>query len=173
MKTMQKLSHNKLNVLGNLLKYKSLFVVAFYITIVITIYFQITANIYKTSDFSELSFEKFPITFKLKNLQNDENILNDKNVKKIFFIETHLNLFRKIDNPRQACSVESAGENNLIFMIRLKGFCLFLVKSENYCAIFINKVKLTKYLIFKKILKIIKIFKKKLLIFSPNNLFFF
>lgn len=114
MKIIQKVSQSKLNFLGNQLKYKPLLLIALYTLLLVTFYIQNTTNINQVGEFSELSFEKFPITFKLKNLQNDENILKDKNVKKIFFIETHLDLFRKIENPRQACSVESAGEEKIL-----------------------------------------------------------
>ena len=48
-------------------------------------------------------------TLKLENILNDEEFLEDEKSKKIFFLETHVNEVRILDNPRQACSVESAG----------------------------------------------------------------
>ncbi|CAG9811631.1 unnamed protein product [Chironomus riparius] len=91
-------------------------------------------NVQKESNFSELSFEKFPIIFKLKNLQNDENILTNKTIQKIFFIETHLESFRKLENPRQACSVESAArmnpETEIYFTFATNSSAVFLENSE-------------------------------------------
>ena len=48
-------------------------------------------------------------TLTIKNIQEDEEILMNKNYEKIFFIETHMDEVRILDNPRIACSVESAG----------------------------------------------------------------
>ena len=45
----------------------------------------------------------------IKNIQEDEEILKSENYKKLFFIETHMDEVRIIDNPRIACSIESAG----------------------------------------------------------------
>jgi hypothetical protein len=49
--------------------------------------------------------------FPLQNIINRDvnDSINYVTKKKIFFIETHLNRKRKLENPRQACSVESAG----------------------------------------------------------------
>lgn len=49
-------------------------------------------------------------TIKLENILDDSEFLEDDKSKKIFLLETHLNEVRILDNPRQACSVESAGE---------------------------------------------------------------
>ena len=48
-------------------------------------------------------------TLKIENILNDEEFLEDEKSKKIFFLETHVDEVRILDNPRQACSVESAG----------------------------------------------------------------
>ena len=99
-----------LNILGNQFKCKSLILLALYVSLFIIIYLQFSTKMAKDTEFSQISYESLPIFFKLKNLKNDEELLADKNFKKIFFIETHLDLIRKLDNPRQACSVESAGK---------------------------------------------------------------
>ncbi|KAG5666936.1 hypothetical protein PVAND_014941 [Polypedilum vanderplanki] len=51
-------------------------------------------------------------TFKLSNILEDDKIINDNNQKKIFFVESHTNRDRKLEKPRQACSVESAARIN-------------------------------------------------------------
>jgi len=53
-------------------------------------------------------------TLKLENILNDEEFLEDEKSKKIFFLETHVDEVRILDNPRQACSVESAGKFNFL-----------------------------------------------------------
>ncbi|KAG5666937.1 hypothetical protein PVAND_014942 [Polypedilum vanderplanki] len=51
-------------------------------------------------------------TFELLNILEDDKIINDENKKKIFFVESHTNRDRKLEKPRQACSVESAARIN-------------------------------------------------------------
>jgi hypothetical protein len=48
--------------------------------------------------------------FQLESVQENDQLLWDKNVGKIFFIESHLSKERTLENVRQACSVEAAGE---------------------------------------------------------------
>lgn len=47
--------------------------------------------------------------FMMKNLLSDDEMLKSEKFKKIFFIESHQENNRSLTNPRQACSVESAG----------------------------------------------------------------
>lgn len=49
------------------------------------------------------------ISFPVKNILSDEEILKNSVSRQIFMIETNLDEERVLDNPRQACSVESAG----------------------------------------------------------------
>ncbi|KAG5671232.1 hypothetical protein PVAND_001441 [Polypedilum vanderplanki] len=51
-------------------------------------------------------------TFKLHNILINDEILNNSKQKKIFFIESHTNRDRKLENARQACSVESGARTN-------------------------------------------------------------
>ena len=111
MNIIHKISSPKLNLLGNQFKCKLMILPTLYVLLVVIVYYQISTNVQNDSNFSELSYEKFPIMFKLKNLQKDENILTNKGFNKIFFIETHLDSVRKLESARQACSVESAGES--------------------------------------------------------------
>lgn len=53
-----------------------------------------------------------PRTLIVKNIVEDEEILKSENIKKIFFIETHMDEVRIMDKPRIACSIESAGKND-------------------------------------------------------------
>jgi hypothetical protein len=46
---------------------------------------------------------------KIKNLLDDEEKLKMSWKHQIFFIESHMEQLRNLTNPRQACSVESAG----------------------------------------------------------------
>lgn len=50
-------------------------------------------------------------TLKLENILDDSEFLEDEKSRKIFLLETHMDDVRILDNPRQACSVESAGMN--------------------------------------------------------------
>lgn len=52
----------------------------------------------------------------LKNILDDEEILKNENFEKIFFIETHVDEVRTLNEPRIACSVESAGRKKLFFI---------------------------------------------------------
>jgi hypothetical protein len=45
----------------------------------------------------------------LKNIMDDEPKLKVSSHRQIFFLETHLDEERKMDKPRAACAVESAG----------------------------------------------------------------
>ena len=51
--------------------------------------------------------------FPLRNILMDEKSLNISAHRQIFLIETHLEKERNLTNPRQACTVESAGEKIL------------------------------------------------------------
>ncbi len=53
------------------------------------------------------------VDFQLKNILIDEEKLKISSKNQIFLIETHMEKERIISNPRQACSVESAGMNIL------------------------------------------------------------
>lgn len=47
----------------------------------------------------------------LQNILTESDVsLNNEKIKKIFFVETHLNKDRELTNARQACSVETAGK---------------------------------------------------------------
>lgn len=49
-------------------------------------------------------------TFMLKNILSDDDlVLTNEKIEKIFFLETHQNADRKFDSARQACAIESAG----------------------------------------------------------------
>jgi hypothetical protein len=55
--------------------------------------------------------ESFPsIYFPLKNILSDEATLNVSGSRQIFLLETHMDKERILSNPRQACTVESAGK---------------------------------------------------------------
>lgn len=61
--------------------------------------------------------DKFLTTkaLKLKNFMDEDQILKEAEFDNIFFIETHMNDMKIIENPRQACSVETAGYNFTYF----------------------------------------------------------
>jgi hypothetical protein len=64
--------------------------------------------------FTNLNSDSMKVTpgqFLLQNILNDEKKIFQSDGNQIFFIETHLNEFRELKNTRQACSVESAGNN--------------------------------------------------------------
>lgn len=48
-------------------------------------------------------------TLELDNLLLHTDELELESLRRIFFIETHMNEWRTLNNPRQACSIESAG----------------------------------------------------------------
>jgi hypothetical protein len=94
---------------GNQFQYKFLVLLTLYILLCIVIFLQFSIQLGKFCEISENSYQSFPFYIKLKNLKSDVEFLTNKNSKKIFFIETHLDSVRRIDNARQACSIESAG----------------------------------------------------------------
>lgn len=49
------------------------------------------------------------LSYPLKNILSDEANLNVSATRQIFLLETHMNKERYLENPRQACTVESAG----------------------------------------------------------------
>lgn len=53
---------------------------------------------------------------KLRNIMKDEKILKVSAHRQIFFIESHMEEVRKMDKPRAACAVESAGQLTKKFM---------------------------------------------------------
>lgn len=54
--------------------------------------------------------EAFQTYFPLKNVLSDESSLNVSKSRQIFLLETHMEKERILTNPRQACTVESAGK---------------------------------------------------------------
>lgn len=52
--------------------------------------------------------------FELKNILKDEEKLLKSDGKQIFFIESHLEEQRELKNAKKACSIESAGKNELL-----------------------------------------------------------
>lgn len=73
-------------------------------------YLTLSENYAKTlnNEYSGQSYFK-PNLLKLENLLDENHILKTSNEQNIYFLETHMNGTRIIDNARQACSVESAG----------------------------------------------------------------
>lgn len=59
--------------------------------------------------FRIINYDYEVVTIPLKNIMDDEAVLNVSSQSQIFFVDTHLDRKRKIKSSRQACSVESAG----------------------------------------------------------------
>jgi hypothetical protein len=115
----------------------------------------------KLKEVENFNEEKF--SFRLKNiLENDEKLENPK-IKKIFFIESHLETIRSLDKSMQACSIESAGKNtkikfltnfknsnlkNLKFPARMNpSYEVYFVLATNGDFVSINHSNLTKVLL--------------------------
>jgi hypothetical protein len=97
----------------------------FLILLLITVIFLF---IYQTNvdEEEKESKEFFPVfSFPLKNILSDEATLNVSASHQVFLIETHMNKERSLTNPRQACTVESAGKFLNLEEKILKSFCYF------------------------------------------------
>jgi hypothetical protein len=66
----------------------------------------------KTIETSELNRFTTDGIYRVKNYKHDEETMQNANSQQIFFLETHLHGHRRLDNARQACSVESAARTN-------------------------------------------------------------
>lgn len=88
-----------------------------YMSILFFFYFKFTSGISDNKKIENFSLQNFPKSFKLENIVSDDEHLMDPKVKKIFFIETNIDPERRLNETRQACSVESAGmRSNLFFL---------------------------------------------------------
>lgn len=116
-------------------------------------------------------------TIKLKNILESDDKLRDLKSDHIFLIETHLEQERTLNDPRQACTVESAALMNpnyevyLIFAtnsdnvnLELNEIIFRLSFYENIKFAFINPIE------FSKSSKLENFFKSKKLKFSPFKL---
>ncbi|KAL7024956.1 hypothetical protein ACKWTF_013270 [Chironomus riparius] len=79
-----------------------------------------------------------PKTLIVKSIQEDEEILKSEKFNKLFFIETHMDEMRILDNPRIACSIESAARVNQDARIYL----FFLTNSTRVVLKYSEQVKI-------------------------------
>ncbi|CAG9806897.1 unnamed protein product [Chironomus riparius] len=79
-----------------------------------------------------------PKTLIVKSIQEDEEILKSEKFNKLFFIETHMDEMRILDNPRIACSIESAARVNQDARIYL----FFLTNSSRVVLKYSEQVKI-------------------------------
>ncbi|XP_070507612.1 alpha-1,4-N-acetylglucosaminyltransferase-like isoform X1 [Chironomus tepperi] len=82
-----------------------------------------------------------PKTLVIKNINEDESILKSENIKKLFFIETHMEEVRIFDNPRIACTVESAASINpdvRIYLILLTNSTRVVLKYSELARVILS-----------------------------------
>ncbi|KAL7024958.1 hypothetical protein ACKWTF_013272 [Chironomus riparius] len=93
-------------------------------------------QLYSPSPIMKISLAQFleAKTLLLENILSDIEFLEDEKNKKIFFIESHMDAMRILDNPRHACSVESAAKTNpdtqIFFILTTKSDQMLLKYSE-------------------------------------------
>ena len=97
----------------------------------IYVIFSILKNVNHYSEDKNDELKDFlkPKTLSLKNILEDGKILEDEKFKKIFFIETHMDEVKILDNPRIACSVESAGKK---YFYKFNKFIMILIPFSTH-----------------------------------------
>lgn len=108
------------------------FLVILFLTVICLFIYQTNIN-----DEEKENKEIFPVySFPLKNILDDEATLNVSASHQIFLIETHLDKERILSKPRQACTVESAGEKKLLIFDYFINFNLQLAQILTWMFIF-------------------------------------
>lgn len=69
-----------------------------------------------------------PKLLKLENLMDEDENLKSGKKQNIFFIETHMDGTRIIENARHACTIESAGLGNIVNLFTKFDHLIFIVQ---------------------------------------------